>query len=189
MLIGYARVSTDECTLDVQVWHLHDAGCEAVYEDSLLEDEKKRPALRRLLQEVTKGDIVTVYRLDRLARSTQHLLEIAESLRRRDVGLRSICEPWVDTTSSEGRIVMTVFAGIADFERALIRERTAMGRLNARQRGIHMGRPAKVDPAESAAIYRMVTQDGLPVAEVADRFNVHKATIYRILSKCRSRES
>ncbi|GCE82596.1 recombinase family protein [Komagataeibacter diospyri] len=188
MLIGYARVSTDECTLDVQVWHLHDTGCEVIYEDSLLEDEKVRPALRRLLQEVEKGDIVTVYRLDRLARSTQHLLEIAECLRQKDVGLRSISEPWLDTTLPEGRIVMTVFAGIADFERALIRERTAIGRQNARQRGIHMGRPAKLGPAENVRIYEMVTRDGLSVAEVAERFNVHKATIYRIISKCRSKK-
>ncbi|AHI25522.1 resolvase [Komagataeibacter xylinus] len=189
MLIGYARVSTDECTLDVQVWHLRDVGCEAIHEDSLLDDEKARPALRRLLQEVEKGDIVIVYRLDRLARSTQHLLKIAESLRQKDVGLRSISEPWMDTTSPEGRIVMTVFAGIADFERSLIRERTAAGRVNARQRGIHMGRPAKLGPAENARIYEMVTQDGLSVADAAAQFNVHKATIYRIISKCRGKES
>ena len=170
------------------MWHLHDAGCEIIYEDSLPEEEKERPALHRMLRSVGKGDTVIVYRLDRLARSTQHLLEIAEDLRRRGAGLRSILEPWADTTSPEGRIVMTVFAGIADFERALIRERTTVGRQQARQRGIHMGRPSKLTAAETAEIYKMVTQDGLPVAEIAEQYSVHKATIYRIISKFRSKK-
>ncbi|GAN87276.1 recombinase family protein [Komagataeibacter intermedius] len=186
MLIGYARAGTDECTLEEQVWHLHDEGCETIYEDPLPEEEKERPGLTRLLQAARTGDIIIVYRLDRLARSTQHLLEIAESLRQKGAGLRSIREPWADTTSPEGRIVMTVFAGIADFERALIRERTAAGRMQARQRGIHMGRPPKLTQADNAEIYKMATQDGLPIADIAEQFSVHKATIYRIISKFRS---
>lgn len=186
MLIGYARASNDDCTLDFQVWHLNDAGCDVVFEDGLVEKERERPALTRLLHAVRQGDVVAVYRLDRLARSTRHLLEIAETLRTKEAGLRSITEPWADTTSPEGRTVMTVFAGIADFERALIRERTAAGRVLARSRGTHMGRPAKFIPSDAERIYTMVTQEGISVADVATRFNVHKATVYRTISRFRA---
>lgn len=126
-LIGYARVSTDDQNLDLQRTALADAGCTRIYEEKLSGANRNRPELARLLDHLRGGDVVVVYRLDRLARSTRDLLEIAEQLKEADAGLRSLSEPWADTTSPAGRMVLTVFAGIAEFERTLIHERTGAG--------------------------------------------------------------
>ena len=144
MLIGYARVSTDDQDLTLQRTALKEAGCRRLYEEKVSGARRDRPQLARLLDQVREGDVVVVYRLDRLARSTRDLLEIAEQLRDIGAGLRSLGEPWADTTSPAGRMVLTVFAGIAEFERALIQERTGNGRAAARQRGVRFGRPAKL---------------------------------------------
>lgn len=189
MLIGYARVSTDEQTLDVQLEYLLKAGCALVFREKVSGAERDRPELNKLLKKVRRGDVVIVHRLDRLARSTKHLLEITEYLQHRQAGFRSLSEPWADTTSPAGRMILTVFAGIAEFERAQIRERTAAGREHARARGVHMGRPAKLMPSEAVLACRMVTDDGMPVAEVAARFGVHKATLYRMLTRRQAMKS
>jgi DNA invertase Pin-like site-specific DNA recombinase len=130
---------------------------------------------------VREGDVVVVHRLDRLARSTRDLLEIAEQLREADAGLRSLGEPWADTTSPAGRMVLTVFAGIAEFERALIRERTGAGRIAAKQRGVRFGRPAKLAPKQITLAQRLL-EGGTAVSEVARTFKVHRATLYRALA-------
>ena len=124
--------------------------------------------------------MVVVHRLDRLARSTRDLLEIAELLRAAGAGLRSLGEPWADTTSPAGRMVLTVFAGIAEFERELIRQRTDEGRQAARKRGVTFGRPAKLRPEQRELVARLL-QEGRSVSEVARTFNVHPATIYRCI--------
>ena len=183
MLIGYARVSTDEQNLDVQLEHLCKAGCDYIFQEKVSGAERQRPELNRLLRKIRRGDVVIVHRLDRLARSTKHLLEITEYLQQKQTGFRSLSEPWADTTSPAGRMILTVFAGIAEFERAQIRERTAAGRELARARGVHMGRPTKLAQAETALACQMVTEDGFSVAQVAEKFGVHKATIYRMLVK------
>ena len=121
-----------------------------------------------------------VYRLDRLARSTRDLLEIAERLREVGAGLRSLGEPWADTTSPAGRMVLTVFAGIAEFEWALIQERTGAGRAAAKRRGVRFGRPAKLG-AEQVALAQRLLEEGTAAGEVARMFKVHRATLYRAL--------
>ena len=131
MLIGYARVSTDDQDLALQRAALREAGCKRLFEEKLSGARRDRPQLARLLDQVRAGDVVVVHRLDRLARSTRDLLEVAERLREAGAGLRSLGEPWADTTSPAGRMVLTVFAGVAEFERALIRERTGTGRTAA----------------------------------------------------------
>ena len=131
MLIGYARVSTDDQDLALQRAALKEAGCRRLYEEKVSGARRDRPQLARLLDQVREEDVVVVYRLDRLARSTRDLLGIAEQLRDTGAGLRSLAEPWADTTSPAGRMVLTVFAGIAEFERALIHERTSTGRAAA----------------------------------------------------------
>ena len=181
MLIGYARVSTDDQDLTLQRTALKQAGCRRLYEEKLSGVRRDRPQLVRLLDQVREQDVVVVYRLDRLARSTRDLLEIAEQLRDVGAGLRSLGEPWADTTSPAGRMVLTVFAGIAEFERALIHERTGTGRAAARQRGVRFGRPAKL-AADQVTLARRLLEEGTAAGEVARMFKVHRATLYRALS-------
>jgi DNA invertase Pin-like site-specific DNA recombinase len=181
MLIGYARVSTSDQDLTLQRTALKDAGCRRFYEEKVSGARRDRPQLARLLDQVREGDVVVVYRLDRLARSTRDLLEIAEQLRHAGAGLRSLGEPWADTTSPAGRMVLTVFAGIAEFERALIQERTGAGRVAARQRGVRFGRPAKLAPEQITLAQRLL-EEGTAAGDVARMFKVHRATLYRALA-------
>jgi DNA invertase Pin-like site-specific DNA recombinase len=136
--------------------------------------------LARMLDQLRAGDVVIVSRLDRLARSTRDLLEIAEQLNDTEAGLRSLHEPWADTTSPAGRMVLTVFAGIAEFERELIKERTQAGRKAAKARGVRFGRPPKLNPDQIALAKRLV-REGNPVPEISKILNVHRATLYRSL--------
>jgi DNA invertase Pin-like site-specific DNA recombinase len=180
MKLGYARVSTDDQTLDRQRERLREAGCERLFEEKISGARRDRPELARLLDQLRPGDVVVVTRLDRLARSTGNLLEIAEAIRVKDAGLLSLAEPWVDTTSPAGRMVLTVFAGIAEFERELIRQRTDEGRQAAKKRGVTFGRPPKLRPDQQELVSRLL-QEGRSVSEVARTFNVHPATIYRCI--------
>lgn len=129
MLIGYARVSTDDQDLRVQRAALKEAGCRRTFEEKVSGARRNRPELERMLEHLRDDDVVVVTRLDRLARSTRDLLDIAERLKEAGAGLRSMAEPWADTTSPAGRMVLTVFAGIAEFERELIYQRTSSGRV------------------------------------------------------------
>lgn len=180
MLLGYARVSTEDQHLALQRAALQSAGCQRIYEEKISGAKRSRPELDRMLDQLRAGDVVVVSRLDRLARSTRHLLEIAEQLRKVDAGLRSLYEPWADTTSPAGRMVLTVFAGIAEFERALIHERTHSGRVAAQARGVRFGRPAKLS-GEQLALARRLISEGSPVCAVAKILHVHRTTLYRAL--------
>ena len=133
MHLGYARVSTDAQDLTNQRTELAAAGCTKLFSEKLTGAQRDRPELARMLDHLRAGDVVTVTRLDRLARSTRDLLDIAERIQGVGAGLRSLAEPWADTTTPAGRMVLTVFAGIAEFERALIIDRTRSGRNAARR--------------------------------------------------------
>ena len=135
-LIGYARVSTQGQDLTQQRVTLRDIGCTRIFEEKISGAKRERPELGNLLGHLRAGDVVTVTRLDRLARSTRDLLEIAERIKEAGAGLRSLAEPWADTTTPAGRMVLTVFAGMADFERSLFVERTGAGRIAAIQRAL-----------------------------------------------------
>jgi len=124
MKLGYARVSTEDQRLDLQRARLKEGGCGKLFEEKVSGAARGRPALERLLQELRDDDILVVTRLDRLARSTAELLRIAEVIAEKKAGLQSLEEPWADTTTPAGRMVLTMFAGVAEFERALIRHRT-----------------------------------------------------------------
>ena len=178
MKLGYARVSTEDQALDLQRPRLTAAGCEKLFEEKISGASRNRPQLEKLMSELRKHDILIVTRLDRLARSTAELLAIAERLREKDAGLQSLDEPWVDTTSPSGRMVLTVFAGIAEFERALIRQRTQDGVIDARKRGVAFGRPPKMRPDQQKLIRELINQ-GQSISQIARTFNVHPATIYR----------
>src|SRR5688572_11046728 len=133
----------------------------------------------RLLEQLRSGDTVVVWKLDRIARSTRHLLEMMDTIREAGARFQSLSEPWADTTTHAGKMIMTVFAGIAEFERDLIRERTTAGRAAAKQRGVRFGRPRKLNP-DQAQVATQLLSEGKAVRDIARTFNVHEATIYRL---------
>jgi DNA invertase Pin-like site-specific DNA recombinase len=175
LFVGYARVSTDDQPHPMQRAALEAAGCQRIFEEKLSGARRDRPELMRLLDQTRAGDLVVVTRLDRFARSTRHLLEIAERLKEAEAGLRSLHEPWADTTSPAGRMVLTVFAGIAEFDR------TGSGRAAAKARGVRFGRPAKLR-ADQIALARRLIAEGTSASAAARILNVHVATLYRVLA-------
>lgn len=182
MLIGYARVSTEDQDLSLQRAALKSAGCRRLYEEKISGGKRDRPELARMLDVLRDEDVVIVTRLDRLARSTKDLLDIAEQLNGIGAGLRSLAEPWADTTSPAGRMILTVFAGIAEFERALIHQRTSTGRVAAKARGVRFGRPPKLTPEQIALGDRLIGE-GTSVREAAKLLKCHHATLYRALTR------
>ena len=180
MLIGYARVSTDDQDLALQRSALKAAGCRRLYEEKISGAKRDRPELARMLDNLRDEDVIVVTRLDRLARSTKDLLDIAEQLNGIGAGLRSLAEPWTDTTSPAGRMILTVFAGIAEFERTLIHQRTSSGREAAKKRGVRFGHPPKLT-ADQVTLGRRLVDEGTSVREAAALLRCHHATLYRAL--------
>jgi DNA invertase Pin-like site-specific DNA recombinase len=178
--IGYARVSTEEQNLDIQLAALRKAGCKKIFQEKISGTKWERPELHKMLDIVDTGDIVVVWRLDRLARSTKMLLEITDQIMNAGGKFSSLSEPWADTTSPAGKMIMTIFAGMAEFEKDLIRDRTGTGRKAAKERGVRFGRPPKMTEAQLKAARRLL-RDGQSVRQVADTFNVHYTTLYRLL--------
>lgn len=179
MMLGYARVSTDDQDLTNQRAELHAAGCTKLFCEKVTGARRNRPELERMLDHLRPGDVVAVTRLDRLARSTRDLLDIAERIQGAGAGLRSLAEPWADTTTPAGRMVLTVFAGIAEFERALIIDRTRNGREAAKARGVKFGPRPTLSSAQIEHARELIDQDGRTVKEVADLLGVHRSTLYR----------
>ena len=179
MKIGYARVSTLDQNLDLQIRALGKAGCKKLFREKVSGASRQRPELQRMLDQVREGDTVVVWKLDRLARSTRDLLDTMDTIREAGGKFQSLSEPWADTTSHAGKMIMTVFAGIAEFERDLIRERTSAGRVAAQERGVRFGRPRKLTPDQTKLAKRLL-DEGKLVNEIAKLFGVHVATIYRL---------
>src|ERR671926_139739 len=140
MLIGYARVSTNEQNLSLQRDALEKAGCEQIYTDHVSGTKARRPGLEQALSHLRSGDTLVVWRLDRLGRSLRHLIDTVADLQEKGIGFKSITES-IDTTTSGGRLVFNIFASLAEFEREIIRERTQAGLQAARARGRKGGRP------------------------------------------------
>lgn len=180
MKLGYARVSTEDQSLGLQRSRLKAAGCELMFEEKISGAARGRQELEKLIGHLRKDDVLVVARLDRLARSTIELLRIAERVIEKQAGLQSLDEPWADTTSPSGKMILTVFAGIAEFERTLILSRTHEGRKAAVARGVSFGRPKKMRP-DQAELARQLVQEGKSISSVARTFNVHPATIYRCI--------
>lgn len=180
MKIGYARVSTEEQHLDIQLTDLRQVGCKKIFQEKVSGTKWERPELHKMLASLQSGDIVVVWRLDRLARSTKMLLEITDRIMDSGAKFTSISEPWADTTSPAGKMIMTVFAGIAEFERDLIRARTGAGRKEAINRGVKFGRPSKITPKQMKLAKRLLSE-GNSIRDVATTFGVHYTTLYRLL--------
>jgi DNA invertase Pin-like site-specific DNA recombinase len=179
MKIGYARVSTRDQNLDLQLKALKEIGCQKIFREKVSGVTRHRPELQRMLDQVRPGDTVIVWKLDRLARSTRDLLNTMDILNEGGAKFQSISEPWANTTTHSGKMIMTVFAGIAEFERDLIRERTGAGREAAKQRGVRFGRPRKLN-ADQIKVASQLIDEGKAVRDIARTFNVHEATIYRL---------
>ena len=180
-LLGYARVSTREQDFTSQRDVLAVAGCERVFAEKISGRNAERLELRALLDYVRAGDMVVVTRLDRLARNTRDLLGTAERLQTAGVGLKSLAEPWADTTSPTGKMLLTILAGVAEFERGLIIARTSEGRQAAKARGVKFGPPQKVD-AKKLALALAAIAGGQTVSQVAAGIGVHQSTLYRHLN-------
>ena len=180
MKIGYARVSTAEQHLSIQLAELKKAGCEKIYKEKITGTHQNRPELKRMIDHLRSGDQVVIWKLDRLARSTRDLLDICDQISSAKASFKSISETWADTTTAGGKMILTVFAGIAEFERDLIVERTASGRAAAQKRGVKFGRPGKLSPGQLEAIKGLLAK-GKTVKAVAEAFKMHPSTIYRNL--------
>ncbi|HTV29451.1 MAG TPA: recombinase family protein [Xanthobacteraceae bacterium] len=179
MKFGYARVSTDGQSVDAQVRQLTKAGCKKVLREVASGAKTDRSQLRRAIEQLAAGDVLIVTRLDRLARSTRDLLNTLAAIADKGAGFRSLGDAWADTTTPHGRLMLTVLGGLAEFERELIRARTAEGRARAKANGVRLGRKPKLTPHQRReAINRR--DAGEPVREIARSYNVHNSTISRL---------
>ncbi|HET7886302.1 MAG TPA: recombinase family protein [Bradyrhizobium sp.] len=179
--LGYARVSTYGQTLDAQLDQLRAAGCSSrnIYREKVTGTRADRRELLKMLKALGPGDVVTVTRIDRLARSTFDLFAIVKQIVDAGAQFRSLAEPWADTGTSTGRLMIAVLGGLADVERDLIRTRTAEGRSRAKARGQHMGRPPKLTPQQQKEARRR-RAEGATLKELAEACNVGRATISRL---------
>jgi DNA invertase Pin-like site-specific DNA recombinase len=178
MIIGYARVSTNDQNLDAQTDALTTAGAARLFADKISGSKRERPELKKMLDQLRDGDVVTVTKYDRLARSLKDLLEIVETIGERGAGFRSLAED-IDTTTPAGRLVFHVFASIAQFERERISERTKEGLASARKRGRIGGRPPALTAAQKTEVQRMRDQEHRAIAEIARLFKVSERTVRR----------
>ncbi len=177
--IGYARVSTYGQTFDAQLDQLRAQGCAKLYREKASGAQTDRRELQRMLKNLRRGDVVMVTRIDRLARSTFDLFAIVKCIVDAGGQFRSLAEPWADTATSTGRLMLAVLGGLADVERDLIRTRTAEGRSRAKERGQHMGRPSKLSVAQQAEA-RDRRSEGATLSDLARSYNVSLATISRL---------
>jgi DNA invertase Pin-like site-specific DNA recombinase len=183
MKIGYARVSTEEQNLDLQLDALQKAGCEKIYQEKVSGMKTHRVELSKLLAHLRAGDVLVIWKLDRLGRSLQHLVELTHELLEKEVGLQSLSDP-IDTTTAQGRLVFNIFASLAQFERDLIRERTMAGLASARARGRLGGRKKGLSAkAQKTALIAeaLYKQKQLPVLDLCKQLSISKPTLYRYL--------
>ena len=182
MQIGYARVSTDDQDTAVQVAALKKAGCERIYREKASGGRWDRPELHRLLDQLRKGDVLVVWKLDRLSRSLRDVLTIMERLGESGSGFRSLTEA-IDTTTPAGRMMMQMVGAFAEFERAMLKERTKAGLDAAREEGRIGGRRPKLTPQQQVEIRKMVSKGDKTAADVVRLFKIHPAIVSRLLAR------
>lgn len=183
MLIGYARISTINQNLDLQIDALKKAGCDKIYQDQISGSVINRPALDALLQDIRKDDVLVIWKLDRLGRSFKDLITLVNSLLERGVGLKSLNDP-IDTTTAQGRLIFNIFGSLAEFERELIRERTIAGLEAARARGKKGGRPvglSKMAQGKAHSAELLYKEGKLSVSVICSQLDLSRATFYKYL--------
>jgi DNA invertase Pin-like site-specific DNA recombinase len=180
MKYGYARVSTDGQSVIAQVAALRKHGAGKVFREVASGAKTDRAQLRRLLDQLDAGDVLMVTRLDRLARSTRDLLNTLAAITAKKAGFKSIGDTWADTTTSHGRLMLTVLGGLAEFERDLIRARTREGRARAVACGQRMGRPPKLTPHQKREAIKRRDEGNETLADIGRSYNVSAATISRL---------
>lgn len=185
MLIGYARVSTQEQDTSLQRVALLKAGCDRLFEEKASGAQRDRPELAAAISFLRPGDTLVVWKLDRMARSLKQLIETVEGLEAQGIGFRSLTES-IDTTSPGGKLIFHIFGALAEFERGLIRERTMAGLAAARAKGRRAGRPRRLDAGGVATAQAMLSSTEFTVAEVAKRLGVSPATLYRHIPAARA---
>ena len=185
MRIGYARVSTQEQDNQAQLTALKTAECELLFHETASGARWDRPELKRLLDQLRKGDVVVVWKLDRLSRSLKELLLILEKIGQENASFQSLTEA-IDTASPAGRMMMQIVGSFAEFERAMLRERTKTGLENAKKEGRVGGRRPKLTLHQQKEIIQLITSGQKIAADTARLFNVHPSTVARLLSKSKS---
>lgn len=178
MKLGYARVSTTDQNPQLQIDALNSAGCERLFSEQASGAQRDRPELSSALSFARKGDLLVVWKLDRLARSLSQLLATSELLDSKGVGLISLTEQ-IDTSTPGGRLIFQLFGALAEFERSLLRERTQAGLLAARAAGRRGGRPSSLPPEKRQAAEALLRSHDLTVLQVAATLGVSDSTLYR----------
>jgi DNA invertase Pin-like site-specific DNA recombinase len=183
MKIGYARVSTAEQNIDSQIGLLEAAGCEKIYTDHASGVNENRPGLIKMIETLRKGDIVIIYKTDRIFRSLRHMVNLIEKLNELGVSFKSLSEPEFDTTSANGKFILQIFGAVAEFERNLISERTKLGLTNARNRNKLLGRPKGIKKATldkyKYALHLYANLD-TPIEKACEIAVLSKTSFYRI---------
>lgn len=182
MIIGYARVSTQDQSPGYQVDALEKAGCEQIFQEKITGKLRERPELSQCLRMLRKGDTLVVWKLDRLARSLKDLVEIIQELKEREISFKSLTES-IDTSSSGGRLVLHIFGALAEFEHNLIRERTIAGLEAARARGRKGGRKPSMSDSDIRKAAAMLLDPTMTKKEVATHFNVSRTTLNASLKR------
>ena len=182
MKTGYARVSTDGQSVDAQVAELKAAGCDKVFRETASGAKTDRAQLRKAITSLGSGDVLVVTRLDRLARSTRDLLNTLDAIAKAGAGFRSLRDAWADTTTTHGRLMLTVLGGLAEFERELILARTSEGRARAKARGVKLGRGYSLTPEQRRQALARIDA-GEASREIARTFNVAHTTIGRLATR------
>ena len=183
--IGYARVSTHDQNLDLQIDALLKAGCERsnIFVDKISGVKSERPGLNQCMETLQESNVLIVWRLDRLGRSMSHLVSIIETLKSKSIGFRSLCDGAINTTTASGELIFNIFSSMAQFERRLIQERTQAGLASARARGRTGGRPViKPDDSKVQAVKRMHRDKTLAIDEICNVLKISRPTLYRYLS-------
>jgi len=185
MLIGYARVSTNDQNLDLQKDALEKAGCKGIYVEQASGSKSSRPELERTIEMLREGDTLVVWRLDRLGRSLKHLIELVTELEESGIGFKSLTES-MDTTTNNGKLIFHIFGALAEFERNLIRERTQAGLAAARARGRKGGRPYALDDKKREMAVKIYNSKEHSVEEICQTMGISRPTLYSYVRKARS---
>lgn len=182
MKLGYARVSTQDQNLDRQIDQLKAVGCERIFTEKITGTKSDRQELNKLLEQLRPGDTIIICELTRLSRSTKDLFQLVDKIEKAGANIKSLKESWLDTTTPQGKLMFTIFAGISQFERDLISQRTKEGLDSARARGRKGGRPQKISQKVELAL-KMYQSKQYSISEIVEATGISKSSLYRYIDK------